>query len=420
MASVLSLARPSLGRLLGAAGRREQIRSLRGNSGAAAVSNDSHESPKGTADGNSGDRDVKRLLEEAASFEDDIPTKGEDAWATSPYPKGAVIRSQGLRSLRPLVDPKETSVILFPGQGTQYVGMGKDLTRFPAARDLFKEASQILGYDLLKLCKEGPVQKLNRTEFAQPAILVCSLAALEMLKEERPSVIENCIATAGFSLGELTALVFAEVLSFAKAVKLVKIRGEAMQAAAELYKGAMATVLYGPDSKIGFACLRAKEYAASRGEEVPYCGVANYLFPHCKILAGSEEAIKFLEENKAEFKLKRIKRLPVSGAFHSPHMAPAVEVFRKALNKVPMQDPVLAVHSNVDGKIYRDAGHVRKQLPKQILAPVKWEQTLHILYERPADVDFPKTFECGPGTSLSTILKNVNLKASNSCINVPA
>ncbi|KAF6200842.1 hypothetical protein GE061_005289 [Apolygus lucorum] len=394
MASVLSLARSPLGRLLGAAGRREQIRRLRGNSGAASSDSKENDSTQEST----GERDVKRLLEEAASFEDDVPKKGDEAWATSPYPKGAVVRNQGLHSLRPLVDPKETSVILFPGQGTQYVGMGKDLTRFPAARYLFKEASQILGYDLLKLCKEGPSQKLNRTEFAQPAILVCSLAALEMLKEERPSVIENCIATAGFSLGELTALVFAEVLSFAKAVKLVKIRGEAMQAAAEMYKGAMVTVLYGPDSQLGFACKRAKEHAASLGVEEPYCGIANYLFPHCKIVAGSEEAIKFLEDNKTEFKLKRLKRLPVSGAFHTPHMAPAVHVFRKALNKVPLQDPVLAVHSNYDGKIYKGAEHVRRQLPKQILAPVKWEQTLHILYERPADVDFPNTFECGPGT----------------------
>ncbi|BET00455.1 Malonyl CoA-acyl carrier protein transacylase [Nesidiocoris tenuis] len=363
---------------------------------------------------------VKRLLEESASFADDIPQKGEEAWSTSPYPKGSVVRSQALHSLRPLVNPKETSIILFPGQGTQFVGMGKDLTKFPAARDLFKEASSILGYDILKLCLQGPKTKLDRTEFAQPAILVCSLAALEALKEERPSMIENCIATAGFSLGEITALVFADVIPFEKAVRLVKIRGEAMQAAAELNKGAMVTVLYGPESKINFACKSAKEHALSLGVQDAWCGIANYLFPHCKIVAGSEEAIKFLEDNKADFKLKRLKRLPVSGAFHTPHMAPAVDVFRKALRKVPLGDPITAVHSNIDGKIYRDAEHVRRQLPQQIVAPVKWEQTLHVLYERPADVEFPHTFECGPGNSLSTVLKNVNLKAWSSCTNVPA
>ncbi|CAB0002193.1 unnamed protein product [Nesidiocoris tenuis] len=104
---------------------------------------------------------VKRLLEESASFADDIPQKGEEAWSTSPYPKGSVVRSQALHSLRPLVNPKETSIILFPGQGTQFVGMGKDLMKFPAARDLFKEASSILGYDILKLCLQGPKTKLD-------------------------------------------------------------------------------------------------------------------------------------------------------------------------------------------------------------------------------------------------------------------
>ncbi|KAK9499300.1 hypothetical protein O3M35_002356 [Rhynocoris fuscipes] len=365
-------------------------------------------------------KDVKSLLDDAATFEDDIKKEGVDEWSTSPYPKGTENRSQAHRSLRPKVNPSETSVILFPGQGTQYVGMGSELLKFPIVRDLFEEANSVLNYDLLKLCTKGPKEKLNRTEYAQPAILVCSLAALERLKEERPSAIENCIGTAGFSLGEITALVFAEVMSFKTAVKLVKIRGEAMQLASEMASGAMVTVMYGPDSQLGSACFKAKEHAASLGVENPQCAVANYLFPHCKIVAGNEEAIKYLEENKNEFKLRKLKRLAVSGAFHTALMLPAVETFKAALARAQLSNPAIAVYSNVDGHYYKDAAHVRRQLPKQIVAPVKWEQTLHVIYERPADVPFPNTFECGPGQTLSTMLKMVNIKAWKSCENVPA
>lgn len=296
--------------------------------------------------------------------------------------------------------------------------MNKDVIKFPPAKDLFDMASSILGYDLNKLCLQGPAEKLNKTSYAQPAILVCSLAALERLKEEKPEAIENCIATAGFSLGEFSALVLAEVLSFEKAVKLVKIRAEAMQLAAEMEKGAMVTVLYGADSKINEACFKAKDHAATAGVTKAYCGVSNYLFPHCKIVGGHEEAIKYLEENKSQFKLRKLKRLPVSGAFHTPLMAPASEVFYKALKKANLSDPIIAVHSNIDGKHYQNAEHIRRVLAKQIVAPVKWEQTLHILYERPTDMPFPKTYECGPGNSLATILKMVNLKAWKECFNV--
>lgn len=141
----------------------------------------------------------------------------EDEWRTSPYPIGGVVnprQSQSMKSLRPKVDPSETSIILFPGQGSQYVGMGKELLKFPAACDIFEAANSILKYDLLKLMLKGPKQQLDQTKYCQPAVVVCSLAALEKLKEERPSAIEKCMATAGFSVGEITALTFAGVFKF--------------------------------------------------------------------------------------------------------------------------------------------------------------------------------------------------------------
>lgn len=309
---------------------------------------------------------LKKLLEDAASFEDAKSTNLEQKWATLPYGVSANIRKQGDFYKKEKKDPRDATVILFPGQGSQYVGMAKDLLKFPIVKDLFDLASYILKYDLLKLCLEGPKNQLEQTKYCQPAILVSSLAALERLKEERPNAIDNCVATAGFSLGEITSLVFAGALGFERALELVKIRGEAMQLASEVYKGGMLRVLYSPDSELNQACFKAKEWARERGDELPECRIANYLFPHCKVVAGSSSALEYLEKNVKEFKLKKVNRLPVSGAFHSELMAPAVEPFKKALQKTKIDDPVISVYSNVDGKKYKDAEHIRRQLPKQV------------------------------------------------------
>lgn len=364
---------------------------------------------------------AEELLEDGFLQQDNIdPNTNEGNWSTLPYPEGTVFRtrSQGDKVLRPKIDPKETSIILFPGQGTQFVGMGAQLVQIPEVLDMYEMASEILKYNLLELCLRGPKNRLNMTVYAQPAIFVTSLACLERLKEERPSAIPSCVGTAGFSLGELTALVFAGAIPFDKGVRLVQMRAEAMQNACDVAKGGMATVLYGPDSQLNIAVKQAKEWCIEKGVEKPDCIVANYLYPHCKVVAGSEEALAFIEKNASEFKLRRVKRLPVSGAFHSSLMEPAVELFRKELNKIEIEDPIIRVYSNVDGLPYRNAEHIRRQLPKQMVKPVKWEQLLHVLYERKQDTHFPRTFECGPGKSLKTILKQVNAKAWDSAFTI--
>lgn len=363
---------------------------------------------------------LKKLLEDSASFEDLNKKNPEQQWATLPYLSGSEKRIQGDYFRQKKHDPRDLSIILFPGQGSQYVGMAKNLLQFPMTKDLFELASYLLKYDLLKLCLEGPKETLDQTKYAQPAIMVSSLATIERLKEERPNAISNCVATAGFSVGEITALVFAGALDFEQALKLVKLRGEAMQLASDAYKGGMFTVFLNPDSKLNFALLKAKQWALDNGDEKPECKIANYLFPHCKVIAGSESALDFIEKNAKEFSLKKVKRLPVAGAFHTDLMAPAVKPFQIALQKMPISDPIISVYSNIDGKVYKNAEQIKKQLPKQIVKPVKWEQLLHVLYERPSDDYFPRTFECGPGTALKTILKQVNAKAWNQCISIEA
>lgn len=356
---------------------------------------------------------IRNLLEDSVSFQERTHKKSLEEWSTLPYPEGTVFkqRDQGTKIGKAKIDPHETSIILFPGQGTQFIGMGAQLVKIPEVLDMYEIASDILKYNLLEMCLRGPKKELDKTIFCQPAIMVTSLACLERLKEERPNAIESCVATAGFSLGEITALVFAGAIPFDQAVRLVQIRAEAMQNASDLNEGGMATVLYGPDSQLNYAIKAAKEWCTEKGVKNPDCVVANYLYPHCKVVAGSEEALKFLQTNANEFKLKRIKRLPVRGAFHSGLMEAAVEPFRRALKKIKLDNPAIAVHSNIDGLPYKHAEHVRKQLPKQIIKPVKWEQTLHILYERKNGDHFPRTFECGPGRGLRAILKQTNAKA---------
>lgn len=261
------------------------------------------------------------------------------------------------------------------------------------------------------MCNEGPQWKLDKTVYAQPAIAVTSLASLEKLKEERPRAIDDCVATAGFSLGEISALIFAGSIPFDQGVKLIQVRAEAMQIASNENPSGMATVIYGPDSQLGKACIEAKEWCLEKGVENPECTIASYLFPHCKVVAGSLEALNFIEKNSKHFKLRRVKRLPVSGAFHTSLMESAVKPFIDALRKTKVDDPIIPVHSNIDGKMYFKANQILHQLPKQIVKPVRWEQLLHIVYERKQGESFPRTYECAPGKSLSAILLKVNAKA---------
>lgn len=362
----------------------------------------------------------KKLLENAANYED-LPLGPDDVWTKGPYPHNSNYKqSQAKYSHRPKVDPLETSILLFPGQGTQYVGMGKELLHYPNVQEMYDAASHILGYNLLELCQNGPPEKLSKTVHQQPAVVVASLAAIEKLRDERPSALETCVGVAGFSVGEITALTFAGALSFEDAIRLVKVRAEAMQYASEITPSGMMTVMYGPDSRLGFACSVAKEFC--KRKEIPEvdCRIANYLYPHCKVVAGNDEALAFIENNKSDFRLRHIKRLRVSGAFHTDLMRPAAASVKRVLEKIQIEEPLIPVHSNIDGKSYKNMTQIRKQLPKQIYSPVKWEQTMHILYERSQGVAFPKTYECGPGRSLKTILKMCNAKAWNSCQSIDA
>lgn len=308
------------------------------------------------------------------------------------------------------VDPATTTVILFPGQGAQFVGMGKRLLKSPNVEKLFTTAQSILGYDLLNLCLNGPIETLYKTEFCQPAIFVTSLAAVEHLRAINPAEVESCVTAAGFSIGEFTALVFAGALSFEDGLRLVKLRGEAMQHASEQTQSGLITVFLRADAQIKLACQAAQEWCIRVGvpQEHAVCSIANYLFPHCKVIGGHEEALKFLDINSDDFGIKKIRRLPVSAAFHTKLMRPAVEVLHESLERVTLELPLIPVYSNVDGQVYRSVDDIRKKLVQQVYSPVRWEQIVHKIYDRTGHADYPRTFECGPGNALLSTLAMVN------------
>uniref|UniRef100_A0A3P8SIL5 Malonyl-CoA-acyl carrier protein transacylase, mitochondrial n=1 Tax=Amphiprion percula TaxID=161767 RepID=A0A3P8SIL5_AMPPE len=343
-----------------------------------------------------------------------------DQGGTHPPPAGPIASPPDSQQpqRRARKDPSGCSVFLFPGQGSQYVGMGRGLLKYPNVKEMFSVAEKILGYDLLALCLQGPEEELQKTVHCQPAVFVTSLAAVERLHQENPRAVETCVAAAGFSVGEFAALVFSGAMDFAEALYAVKVRAEAMQKASELVPSGMLSVIGKPQAQYKYACLQAKEHCGSLGVEEPVCSVANYLFPDGRVIAGHQQALDFLQQNSRRLQFIRTKPLPVSGAFHTELMALATEPLREVLRQVEVRRPEINVYSNVDGKRYMNESHVRRQLVKQLVSPVKWEQTLHEIYERTQGQNFPDTYEVGPGKQLGATLQKCNRKAFKTYTNV--
>ncbi|XP_029809971.1 malonyl-CoA-acyl carrier protein transacylase, mitochondrial, partial [Suricata suricatta] len=286
-------------------------------------------------------------------------------------------------------------------------------------------------YDLLELSLRGPQEALDRTVHCQPAVFVASLAAVEKLHHLQPAVIENCVAAAGFSVGEFAALVFAGAMEFSEGLHAVKIRAEAMQEASEAVPSGMLSVLGQPQSKFASACLEAREHCRTLGVEDPVCEVASYLFPDCRVISGHLQVgvegdsvhrpqsrpegwdcpTRPPEPAVSKYHFRRTKMLPVSGGFHTRLMEPALGPLARALESVSVKKPLVSVHSNVDGNRYGHPKNIPKLLVRQVVSPVKWEQTMHAVFRRRKGTEFPRTFEVGPGRQLGSILKSCNLQA---------
>ena len=230
---------------------------------------------------------------------------------------------------------------------------------------------------------------------------------------------ENCVAAAGFSVGEFAALVFAGALTFEDAVRLVGVRSQAMQRACDVNKSKMITAIGNAQTRFKLACQEARDYCYTHlSMEDPICYISAYLSPNCVTIAGHASAVDFIVEKNRKFRITKTIPIPVSGAFHTRLMYPALTDLKIALKWVSIQDPVIQVFSNVSGKKYRNTTEIRKYLPKQIIEPVKWEQIIHNLVARPADVNMPDIYDVGPGNQLGSLVKSCNGRAFQNYINV--
>lgn len=290
---------------------------------------------------------------------------------------------------------------LFPGQGAQTVGMGSQAAQsIPAARRLYDRANEILGYDLARLCFEGPAEELDSTVVSQPALFVTSLAAIELLRSRSPEVVLSCQATAGLSLGEYTALVFAGAMEFEDALRVVAVRGDAMQEASDTTPSGMVSILGLEQAQVEDLCARA-----GAGETLQ---IANLLCPGNIVISGTNAACERAAELATSAGAMKAVPLAVAGAFHTPIMQSAVERLAEALAAATIVRPTIPVISNVDAQPHFDPQEIRQLLMQQVVSPVRWEDSLRYLLSDGYD----QFYEVGPGRVLRGLLKRLDRKIS--------
>lgn len=295
------------------------------------------------------------------------------------------------------------SALLFPGQGAQHVGMGKDLAdKHPEAAAVFKKADELLGFELSKICFEGPESELNRTDVSQPAILVHSWAVVEVLKtsETGRQILDGASVAAGLSLGEYSALAAAGAMAWEDAVKLVRARGRYMQEACELKASTMASIVGLDDEKLEEVIQPARE----KGIVV----LANFNAPGQVAISGEVEAVEEAMKLAKAAGAKLTVPLTVAGAFHSPLMEPARERLAAEIETTAFTAPRVGVIANVDATEHTDPSLMKANLVQQLTAPVLWAKSMQTLVDQGYD-----TFvELGPGTVLAGLLKRVARSAT--------
>ncbi|MGD1043990.1 MAG: ACP S-malonyltransferase [Bacteroidota bacterium] len=283
------------------------------------------------------------------------------------------------------------TAFIFPGQGSQYAGMGKDLYEgSTAAKLLFDKADEILGFSISKICFDGPEEELKQTKNTQPAIFLHSIVLFHLINNKQFEM------TAGHSLGEYSALVAAGALTFEDGLKLVRLRGELMQRAGVEHPGMMAAII-GLDSKIvSELCVEASADGIVQA--------ANFNSPGQIVVSGSSGGVRKVMELAKTRSAKIVKELPVSGAFHSPLMESAQAELKTALDKTKIHDVAVPVYANVTARPMRSADEIRDLLIRQLISPVRWEESVAGMI-----ADGAATFvEIGPGKVLQGLVKRIN------------
>jgi [acyl-carrier-protein] S-malonyltransferase len=285
--------------------------------------------------------------------------------------------------------------LLFPGQGSQEVGMGRDVcAAYPTARAVFETADSAIGLPLSRLCFEGPEEELRRTEIQQPAILTTSVALLRVLQEEASP---QPVCVAGHSLGEYAALVAADALDFGDAVRLVHARGRFMQEAVPEGRGAMAAVIGASAEDVESACAYA---AAQTGRVV---SPANFNGPGQTVISGAAPAVELACSRARQLGAKRTVALDVSAPFHCALMEPAAEKLALELARVRFRDPAVPVVTNVEAEPCREAARLADLLRRQVTAPVRFTDMI----ARMAKLGVERTLEIGPGRVLTGLVARI-------------
>lgn len=298
----------------------------------------------------------------------------------------------------------------FPGQGSQFVGMGKDLAEvYPAAREVFAEVDDALGASLTSLMWDGPSDSLTLTENAQPALMAVSLAAMRVLESEKGWSVAQARYVAGHSLGEYSALAAAGTLSIADAARLLRIRGKAMQEAVPVGEGAMAALL-GVDLDV--AAKIAAEASAASGK---VCQVANDNAPGQVVLSGAKAAIDHAIAIGKDHGVRRAVPLPVSAPFHCALMQPAADRMAEALSEVALNAPAVPVVANVTAQPVSAVDDIRRLLVEQVTGTVRWRESIAFM----ADQGVELVYEIGAGKVLTGMVRRIDERLSGKAIGAP-
>ncbi|HPC95961.1 MAG TPA: ACP S-malonyltransferase [Sedimentisphaerales bacterium] len=294
-----------------------------------------------------------------------------------------------------------TTAFLFPGQGAQVVGMGADIAAaYPVAATIFEQANRILGFDLRKVCFEGPAETLNSTTMSQPAIFTMSAALLEVIRTEPATSGIRPQITAGLSMGEYTALYAAGLVSFEDGLQLVRKRGEAMQAAADATQGAMVSIMGLDEEKVRQLCREA-----ANGELLE---PVNFNCPGQIVVSGTIPACQRAVELAPQYGALKAIRLEVAGAFHTSMMAGAAEALRRALSACRITEPgSIKTLANIDAQYYSSAAAVVDGLARQLTSPILWAKCMQRLLSEGVD----QFYEIGPGRVLTGLMKRIDRKA---------